>query len=143
MTELINEFPGSEYAEWEKFYLDKYGDRLENAKVLITSKLKNMKKVFNNITETDIEKWVEDLVIAKTFIGLRLQEAILIAVAEKDGKAFRRADAEEEARGIDGYIGGEPVSIKPHTYDAKVLPAEIKARLITYRKTKRGVVITY
>jgi hypothetical protein len=143
MTELIKEFSGGHYGEWEKYYEENYGDRINDAKNRISDMLKKMKKAMNGITEEDIESFVKDLVIAKTFIGLRLQECILRTVAEKENKDYRLASPREEAKGIDGFIGNEPVSVKPETYDAKVLPEEIKVRIITYKKTKKGVVIKY
>jgi len=143
MTELIKEFGGDHYAEWEEYYIENYGDRIEEARNRISNMLKKMKKAMNGINEDDIESFVKDLVIAKTFIGLRLQESIIRTVAEKEGKTYRLASSREEAKGIDGFIADEPVSVKPETYDAKVLPEEIKARMITYKKTKNGVVIKY
>jgi len=51
---------------------------------------------------------------------------------------------EEEARGIDGYIGEIPVSIKPHTYDAKAsLPEHIDVKIIYYRKIDGDIEVDY
>jgi len=55
------------------------------------------------------------LVLVKTFIGLKFQEAILKKVASIMGKTYRLTKPEEEAKGIDGFIGDIPVSIKPST----------------------------
>lgn len=91
-----------------------------------------------------VEKWVRDLVIVKTFAGLRFQEAILKKGAEIKGTNYRFARPDEESKGIDGYIGNIPVSIKPHTYEVKAsLPEHIDTKIIFYRKIDDGIEIDY
>jgi hypothetical protein len=110
----------------------------------IAEMLENFKGALNKIDLDLIEKWVRDLVIVQTFIGLRCQEAILQKVAEEHGVSYRLATPEEEAQGIDGYIGDEPVSIKPDTYDVKAaLPETIKVKIIRYRKVKSGIEVGF
>ena len=87
-----------------------------------------------------IERWVSDLVLVKTFVGLRFQIVILEKVAAQTGKPFRLATAAEESQGVDGFIGDRPVSIKPDTYRAMAaLPENIGVELIFYSKTKEGI----
>ncbi len=46
----------------------------------------------------------------------------------------------EESKGIDGFIGNIPISIKPDTYKTKKLLREnIDAKIIYYKKTKSGL----
>ena len=45
------------------------------------------------------EKWVRDLVLVKTFIGLKFQEAILRKGAELKGVDWRFSSPEEESKG--------------------------------------------
>jgi hypothetical protein len=49
--------------------------------------------------------WVRDLVLVKTFIGLKFREAILRKGAELKGMDWRFSSPEEESKGIDGFIG--------------------------------------
>jgi hypothetical protein len=50
------------------------------------------------------------------------------------------AEPEEESGGIDGYIGGTPISIKPRSYEAKpMLPESIGVRINYYEKVKDGI----
>ena len=88
---------------------------------------------------------VRDLVVLKTFTGLRFQEAILKKVSECLKKDYRSSTAEEESKGIDGYIGDTPVSIKPHTYKAQSLrlSEQIDVSIIYYEKKKTGLIIEY
>ena len=88
--------------------------------------------------------WVEELVVVKTFSGLRFQEAILKAVAEFYQVSARLALPAEESQGIDGYIGVTPVSIKPTSYYAKpMLNENILVPIIFYEKVKDGINIEF
>ncbi|MBE7437192.1 MAG: MjaI family restriction endonuclease [Spirochaetales bacterium] len=52
-------------------------------------------------------------------------KSVLKKIAARTGKKYRASTAEEESKGIDGYIGGQPVSVKPATYMVKqMLPLE-------------------
>lgn len=80
----------------------------------------------------------------KTFAGLRFQEAILKKSAEIKGTDYRFAEPDEESKGIDGYIGYIPVSIKPHTYTVKAtLPEHIGVKIIFYKKIDDGIEVDY
>jgi hypothetical protein len=75
---------------------------------------------------------------------LRFQEAILKKGAEIKGTTYRLATPVEESKGIDGYIGDIPVSIKPYSYKVKAsLPEHIEAKIIYYNKVKDGIEVDY
>lgn len=77
MSELIQQFNGKTISEWKQWYLANNPDAIENATKKIWTKIQELKGTINNINESDVEKWVEDLVIVKTFTGLKFQEVIL------------------------------------------------------------------
>ena len=105
--------------------------------------INNFRDVINQIDEDMIRQWVRDLVIVKTFIGLRFQEAVLKKIAEKFGTGYRLSTPEEESKGIDGYIGEIPISLKPITYQSKkMLTEKIEVDIIYYEKQKDGLKIT-
>jgi hypothetical protein len=144
MSELIWEFRGRTLSEWEEWYLKKNPDAIKNATQKILQKLKELKDAINSIDSNIVEQWVRDLVIVKTFIGLRFQEVILKKGAEIKGTNYRLAEPKEEAKGIDGYIGEIPVSIKSATYKIKAsLPENINAKIIYYRKIRDGIEVDY
>ena len=61
-------------------------------------------------------------------------------LSEEFGLDCRLASPEEEKKGIDGYIGGVPVSLKPRSYDSKkLLPEKIEGYVIYYEKKKDGL----
>ncbi|MBI5360277.1 MAG: MjaI family restriction endonuclease [Planctomycetes bacterium] len=59
-------------------------------------------------------------------------------------KPCRNGKPEDESRGIDGYIGDVPVSIKPETYKTKqALPEQIQVKIIYYAKVDSGIEVDY
>ena len=144
MSALIQEFRGRKMEEWEKWYLSTHPEAIEKAKTKIMEMIENFKQVITKIDEEMIRAWVKDLVIVKTFIGLKFQEAILKRVATHTGQSYRMSVPEEEAKGIDGDIGDIPVSIKPQTYASKqMLPEYIGVQIIYYDKIKDGINIFF
>jgi len=142
MSELIQEFSGQSIEEWEKWYIERHPDAINKATQKIKEMIKNFKSVITLIDDEMISTWVKDLVIIKTFIGLKFQEAILSKIANLIKTTYTLATPEEESKGIDGYIGDQPVSIKPETYKSKKsLQEEINVKLIFYNKTKDGITI--
>jgi hypothetical protein len=144
MSELIQEFRGRKLEEWGKWYLSSHPEAIEKAKTKIMQMIENFKHVITKIDEEMIRAWVKDLVIVKTFVGLKFQEAILKRVAAHTGNPYRTSDPEEEAKGIDGYIGDNPVSIKPQSYASKrMLQESIGVQIIYYDKVKDGINIFF
>lgn len=140
LSELIQECPERTYEGWKKWYLKKYPNAIEDATQKINEMIANLKEAIKLIDQSLVKKWVEDLVIEKTFIGLRFQEAILKRVALIKNTTYRLSEPKEESRGIDGFIGDEAISIKPLTYKTKnALREEIKTKIIFYNKTKSGI----
>jgi hypothetical protein len=144
MSELIQEFKGRKLEEWERWYLRRHPEAVEKAKIKISRMLENFRHIIKEIDDAMIEAWVRDLVIVKTFAGLKFHEAILRSIADYVEKPYRLADSEDEAKGIDGYIGETPVSIKPRSYEAKQMLSErIGAKIVYYDKVKDGINIFF
>ncbi len=144
MSDLIQEFPGSKLKEWEEWYLNKHPESLSLAANKIFEMVDNFKDVMTQIDKDMVERWVKDLVILKTFIGLKFQEAILKSVAAEFSNPYRLATPEEESQGIDGYIADKPISIKPSSYEMKKSLSEIiEVPIVFYEKLKDGIRITF
>lgn len=144
LSNLIQEFSGSSLDEWKSWYLEKHPEAIKNAAERISDMVELFKDAINKIDKTLIEEWVTDLVIVKTFVGLKFQEAILKKIAESKGLTYRLATPEEESKGIDGLIGSTAVSIKPITYKMKPeLLEKIDAELIYYSKIKNDLEIEF
>ena len=141
LTELIQEFPGQTFEEWVRWYQEQYPEAIDEATNKIISMIENFSEAVEKIDRAMVRSWVEDLILVKTFAGLRFQEAILKKLAEVKGCDYRLAEPHEESQGIDGFVGEEAYSIKPSTYDAMPTVAEsIEVKIIFYEKKSDGVV---
>jgi len=144
MSDLIQEFSGSTMSEWEEWYLDSHPNAIDNATEKVYAMVSLFKDAIVAIDKNMVRDWVEDLVIIKTFAGLKFQEAILKKVSLYFRKNYRLADPSEESKGIDGYIDNKPVSIKPITYKTKLgLNESIEVPIIFYDKKKSQIVIEF
>ncbi len=107
---------------------------------MILSKLVEVEPTIKKIDEQLVRLWVEDLVIDKSFWGLKIQEAILLRLEIITGKKCRLATAKEESKGIDGFIGEIPVQIKPSSYKtaSNVKTERLRCVTIYYEKNSDG-----
>lgn len=144
MSELFPEFLASDEEKtiegWRRWYTQRYPDALSKAADKIWSQVNNLRDAIPLIDKTMVEKWVEDLVVYKTFNGLYVQKAILASLAKSRGTTYRLATPEEESMGIDGFVGSIPYSVKPETYKTMGRLSEIiDVKMIYYTKTKTGL----
>lgn len=144
MSELVKEFDGKDINEWIEWYTNRYPTAITNATEKIWNMYGLMKDAFDAITKDMIEEWVKDLVYSKTYCGLRFQTAIISSIATDLGKEWREATPEEEAKGIDGFIGNKPLQIKSITYKLETRLSEIiDVPIVYYDKKKDGINIEY
>lgn len=144
MSDLIQEFDGKTLEEWIKWYSEKKPNAIKKATTKISSLMVEIKKAMELIDDTLIENWVKDLIYTKTFCGLKFQQAIISYIANIYSKEWRLADNEEEAKGIDGFIGETPIQIKANTYKQKgQLNEIINVPIVYYEKKKDGLKIEF
>ena len=146
MSELFPQFAASgekiTIENWCKWYTEKYPDVFDKATDKIWAQIQNLQTAISLIDKEMILHWVEDLVINKTFNGMYVQKAILASLAERKNLPFRLAVPTEESRGIDGYVGKIPYSVKPDTYKTMGrLSESIDVKMVFYTKTKTGLKI--
>jgi len=143
MSDLIRECPYKDFEGWKRWYLSKHPKAIEEATNKIMEMLKEFLEVLRSVDRELVRKWVEDLVLVKTFLGLRVEEPILRYFAKLLGEEYRLSTAEEESKGIDGYIGKYSISIKPLTYKIEKALGESLAAdtLIFYEKREGKIVI--
>lgn len=116
MSELIQEFKGQTVEEWIEWYCERYPNAIEMATDKIYDMLIKIKEAAEQIDRQMIEDWVKDLVYTKTFMGLKFQNAIIAYIGTTLGIPYKLASVKYESRGIDGFIGDKPISIKPVSY---------------------------
>ena len=146
MSELFPEFMTSgndiTIENWRDWYTKKYPEAFDKATDKIYAQVQNLREAIQLIDREMVEKWVEDLVIYKTFNGLYVQKAILASLAERKRTTYRLATPDEESLGIDGYVGDVPYSVKPDTYKTmNRLSETINVKMIYYTKKKTGLTI--
>jgi len=144
MSDLIQEFEGTALAEWEKWYLESHPDAIDNATEKVYAMVTLFKDAILKIDKETVRQWIEELVVVKTFSGLKFQEAILKKISLYFKKPYRLAKPDEESKGIDGFIGDKPISIKPMTYKTKMgLSETINVPIVFYDKKKSEIVIEF
>ncbi len=144
LSELIREFPGNEYEEWVKWYQERHPEGIEEAARKVSVMVEKMERALAGIDEEMIRAWVKDLVLAKTYVGLRCQKSIIKQIALRKNHSWRLADPAEESKGIDGFIGGVPVSVKPISFKREThLQDGISVQIIYYEKRKDCIRVTY
>ncbi len=146
MSDLIQEYRNSTCTPtedgWRKFYYEKIGsDKIQIAANKTWEYIQRIKENLNSLTQEDVYEWEDNLIITKTWSGLQIQLDILEMVCGNDN--YRLATPKEESQGIDGFVDGEPVSIKPNTYKKTIEYGKetIPYRIIFYKKTKKGLVV--
>lgn len=129
---------------WKEWYLSKYPDAIDEATKKIWKQAENLKDAIVLIDEEMVRSWVEDLVITKTYNGLYFQQAILEKLSVILKLPYQLATAEEESKGIDGYVGDTAYSVKPDTYkstNARSISDEVNVKMIYYTKKKTGITV--
>lgn len=146
MSELFPEFVSKtehvaiEY--WKRFYIMQHPDAFKEATDKIYAQIENLRDAIHLIDRDMVQRWVEDLIINKTFNGMYVQKAILASLADLKDTDYRLSTPDEEAKGIDGYVGGVAYSVKPDTYKTmNRLSESIDVKMIYYTKTKTGLKI--
>jgi len=141
MSEIIEEFrdecPDGTFQDWIEFYFEEYDGerRLEEATQKAFPMVKRMKEAFEEIDKEMTHNYLRDLVLFKTYEGFDIQETIFRKLGEIYETEVRQATAEDESKGIDGYLNGQPISIKPVTYKDN-LQEGIDAPIVYYDENK-------
>lgn len=146
LSDLFPEFMNSNeeinIENWENWYNTNHKNSIDTATDKIMNQIENLQQAILLIDRDLVKAWVRNLVINKTFNGLYVQKAILSALAQRRRQNYRLADLNEEAIGIDGYVGDTPYSVKPDTYKTmNRLSETINVKMIYYTKTKTGLKI--
>lgn len=141
LSELIQECPTRDYQAWCDWYRSRYPNAIDNATDRVVSMLKRMRDAMDAIDRNIVRRWVAQLVLEQTYVGLRVERAILQKAARVSGKTLRLSSPKDESRGVDGYLDGQPISVKPTTYrNMGPISETIDARMIYYKKVNGTIV---
>lgn len=83
---------------WRRWYTERYPDAFDKATDKIWAQVNNLRNAIPFIDKDMVEKWVEDLIIYKTFNGLYVQKAILASLAKENGTTYRRLPQRKKAK---------------------------------------------
>lgn len=138
IEEYKEEYPEGDYEDWKEFYFENYDgeEKIEEATDKVFEMVVKMREAAKEIDREMVNRWVKDLILYKTYTGLgRNEEAILKKLSEEYGLPYELGTAEDESKGIDGYLGNQPVSVKPITYKQKGrLQEDIQAPIVYYEE---------
>lgn len=130
------EYPNGDFEDWKRFYFEEYDgeESIEEATDKVFEMVVKMREAAEEIDREMVNRWVKDLVLYKTYNGLgRTEEAVLKKLSEEYGVPYELGTAEDESKGVDGYLGDQPVSVKPITYKQKSrLQEDIQAPIVYY-----------
>ena len=113
--------------DWEKYYLANYEEKYKaGLRKFLNYCANDVEPISHRIdaplTNDSIDKvkflakeYFDFLLFNKTAKGLYVEEEVLKFLCEKTGRVYRK-DYSEESKGIDGYIGDIPVSVKPKSF---------------------------
>lgn len=88
VSELIRECPAQDYEGWRDWYLARYPMAIDEATDRIVAMLDRMRDAMHEIDRETVRRWVTELVLEQTFVGLRVERAILEEAAHRLGMAF-------------------------------------------------------
>ena len=69
MSELIKQFPDQTYDDWVRWYTEHMPNAIDEATDRVCQMVENLALALPKIDKTMVRKWVEDLVLTKTFAG--------------------------------------------------------------------------
>lgn len=147
MSDIIEEFreihPEGTFEDWVEFYFEEYNgeERLEESAEKAYPMVEKMRSAFDQIDEEMTRRYIRDLVLFKTYEGFDIQEAILRKLGDMFDEEVSRGTAADESKGIDGYVGDQPVQIKPVTYKEN-LQENIDAPIVFYDENKTNKAMT-
>ena len=137
MSELIFECPDRTQKGWEKWYLEKYPDAIENATEKAYKGVENFKEAIQMIDKDMVRNWVTYFLLVQSRRGIIYQEMVLKYLAKENNTNYRLATPEEESKGIDGFIGDKPVQVKPESFLQKgAMQFETEYDIIYYKAPK-------
>lgn len=122
-------------SDWRAFLRDEYDmdENIDEAVEAVAQKIDEFRAVLSDLDRDTIRRWVEELVYEKSLEGHAIERRVMLEVANRYNANFEPNDGADESKGIDGYIDGQVVSVKPARYfDKDELTETIEAPFIVY-----------
>lgn len=125
---------------WTNFYMSKpFASNIPGQAQKLFEMIQKMQ--IGSVTYDMCEDYIKEVIFNKTHMGMGGEEMALQAVAAYYEVDLRFSNAEEEAQGIDGWIGDKPAQVKPHdsVFKGHVHnhPDKDRVLLVTYEPKKQ------
>ncbi|MFW6009169.1 MAG: MjaI family restriction endonuclease [archaeon] len=147
---LIKKCKFNSLNQWKTWYNKKYPNAINIATHKISKTVEQFiinithKKRISTKEKRNIKKYskrfIENLIFDKTFAGMKIQEVILKKLSIMMKVQSTWATASDDSKGIDGYLGSIPVSIKPITCNIKKKPG---VKRINYTIKNNEIMFTF
>lgn len=124
---------------WERWCIEKSPEAFDIVADSVFHCIDNLKRAILPIDRDAVFNLIKDFVISGTYRNLFVQRAVIAKIAEMRQLDYRLATREEEAAGIDGFVGDQPYCVKPYTCKAEQKQKNSDIKPIYYKKVKHGL----
>lgn len=139
MSEITSAFSGGSYDDFIDYYYSEHDgmDRRRRAiKRMAENIIKRVRAVGGDVPKADAMEWAKQYIeymLVNSYRGFLDEERAIELVADELDSSWTVAGADVESDGIDGYIGGESVQVKPETYSDMDINSFDTEHLIVYQ----------
>lgn len=119
MSKITSEFDGGSFDDFlNYYYIEHDGEqaRISAIERMADNLVSRVESVGGELERHEAIKWSRkyvDSMIVNSYKGFMSEEKALNLVAAEREESWRTAPPEEESEGIDGYVGGKSVQVKP------------------------------
>jgi len=122
LTDLLEKSSADTYLEWEQYYRENYlKDNPEAVQTAVDSVVNYLEGTINKrlreTTRDDVRQWIQMLLYYRSPTGMFYESTILNHIADENDMSYIGSSPKEEAEGIDGFLDGQEVQVKPKSYD--------------------------
>jgi transcription elongation factor Elf1 len=138
MSEITSEFDGGSYDDFIDFYYENHNGkqkRTDAIKKMSENLIKRVRAIGGELSKDDAIDWSRTYIqsmLVNSYRGFIDEARAIELVAEDIDESWNVADPEMESDGVDGYIGGQSVQVKPTSYTDLDINSFDADWLITY-----------
>ena len=143
MHNLIKEYQPKSLSQWKKMYNESHPDSVTIVKGKILDFLSDIgfsRYIIKKKYSFYIDEFINNLLFEQTYSGLKIQEIIIEKISKMMKKSYTWSTGKDDSKGIDGYIGKIPVSIKPKSCGEKKCPG---VKRIDYTTNNEETTLTF
>lgn len=122
MSDISSGFDGGSYKEFKEYYYREHDGvtrRRRAVKRMAENLIKRIRSVGGEMPKRRAINWSDKYIesmLVNSYRGFIDEERAIELVADELSRDWRVADSDKESAGIDGYIDGYSVQVKPSSY---------------------------